>query len=185
MTHASRSRTSLRLQIVFSSWHGLSGTPTATSLQAFAQPDRQIPRMTKGLVVLIAENDRDMRGYVRRCLEKHNVEIAEVLEARDGEEALDIARGRHIDLLITDGAMPRLGGFALCRAVRRELNDRQPKVIVITGQYDRKEAERRARAVGADGLLLKPFNAITLCEKIDQVLSSRNQPINPSPNQGG
>ena len=81
--------------------------------------------------------------------------------------------------------MPRLGGFALCRAVRREVTDHYPRVLVITGQYDRKDAERRARAVGADGLLLKPFNAITLCEKIDQVLSSRTQSINPSPNQGG
>ena len=141
--------------------------------------------MGTGLVVLIAENDRDMRGYVRRCLEKHDVDIAEVVEARDGREALDVALGRHIDLLITDGAMPRLDGFALCTAVRRELNDRHPKVLVVTGQFDRKDAERRARAAGADGLLLKPFNALTLCEKIDQVLSFRSPPINPSPNQGG
>jgi CheY-like chemotaxis protein len=141
--------------------------------------------MGTGLVVLIAENDQDMRGYVRRCIENHNVQIAEFIEVRDGREALDIARGRHIDLLISDGAMPRLDGFALCRAVHREAADGHPRVLVITGQFDRKDAERQARAAGADGLLLKPFNARTLCEKIDEVLSFRSPPSNLSPNQGG
>jgi two-component system chemotaxis response regulator CheY len=134
--------------------------------------------MGTGLVVLIAENDRDMRGYVRRCVEKHGVEIEEILEVRDGQEALNIARGRRIDLLITDGAMPRLDGFALCSAVRRELTDHHPRVLVITGQFDRKDAERRARTAGADGLLLKPFNALTLCEKIDKVLGFRSPSTN-------
>jgi CheY-like chemotaxis protein len=134
--------------------------------------------MGTGLVVLISENDRDMRGYVRRCVEKHDVEIEEILEARDGQEALEIARRRRIDLMVTDGAMPRLDGFALCTAVRRELADHHPRVLVITGQFDRKDAEQRARAAGADGLLLKPFNALTLCEKIDEVLSLSTEPDN-------
>jgi CheY-like chemotaxis protein len=132
--------------------------------------------MGTALVVLIAENDRDMRDYVRRCLEKHDVEIEEILEARDGQEGLEIARGRRIDLLITDGAMPRLDGFALCAAVRAELADRRTRVLVITGQFGPRDAERRARAVGADGLLLKPFNALALRAKIDEVLSDRAPP---------
>lgn len=134
--------------------------------------------MGTGLVVLIAENDRDMRGYVRRCLENHDVEIAELFEARDGQEALAVARQRRIDLLITDGAMPRLDGFGLCKALRHEFTDNATKVLVVTGQFDRKDAERRARAAGADGLLLKPFNALTLCKKIDQVLKLPSPPIN-------
>jgi CheY-like chemotaxis protein len=133
--------------------------------------------MATALVVLIAENDQDMRGYVRRCVEKHGVEIEEILEARDGEKALEIVRGRRIDLLITDGVMPRLDGFALCTAIRREPADHSTRVLVITGQFDPHDAERRARAAGADGILLKPFNAISLCEKIDEVLSARSPSI--------
>ena len=132
--------------------------------------------MQAGLVVLIAENDRDMRGYVRRCVEMHEVEIEEILEARDGQEALEIARERRVDLVITDGAMPRLDGFGLCAAVRRELTDHRMKVLVITGQFGRKDAERRAHEAGADGLLLKPFNTLTLCEKIDEVLTAQSPP---------
>ena len=128
--------------------------------------------MENGLVVLIAENDRDMRSYVRRCVDKHDVAVAQILEAADGREALEIIRGVRVDLLITDGAMPHLDGFELCAALRRELADHRTRVLVITGQFGRKEASRRARAAGADGLLLKPFNAMTLCEKIDEVLSS-------------
>ena len=127
--------------------------------------------MATGIVVLIAENDQGMRGYVRRCVERHDMEIEEILEAHDGQEALDIARGRQVDLLITDGAMPRLDGFALCSAIRGEQAGDGIKVLVITGQFGRKEAERWARAAGADGLLLKPFNSFALCDKIDEVLS--------------
>ena len=134
--------------------------------------------MGTGLVVLIAENDRDMRGYVRRCVEKHGVEIEEILEARDGQEALEITRRRRIDLMVTDGAMPRLDGFALCTAVRRELTNGHTRILVITGQFDPKDAERRARRAGADGLLLKPFNALSLCEKVDELLSLRTEPDN-------
>ncbi len=132
--------------------------------------------MATALVVLIAENDQDMRGYVRRCVEKHDVEIEEILEARDGQKALEIVRGRRIDLLVTDGVMPRLDGFALCTAIRRESADHRTRVLVVTGQFDPKDAERRARAAGADGLLLKPFNALSLCAKIDEVLSARSPP---------
>lgn len=131
--------------------------------------------MGTGLVVLIAENDRDMRAYVRRCVEKRDMEIEEILEARDGQQALEIIRGRRIDLLITDGAMPRLDGFALCTAVRRDLADHRTRVLLITGQFAPKDAKRRARAAGADGLLLKPFNARALCQKIDEVLSREDR----------
>ena len=132
--------------------------------------------MEAGLVVLIAENDRDMRGYVRRCVEEHDMDLEEIIEANDGQEALEIVRGRRVDLLITDGAMPRLDGFGLCTAVRGKLTDRRTKVLVITGQFGPKDAERRARAAGADGLLLKPFNALTLCEKIDEILNTGSLP---------
>ena len=43
--------------------------------------------MGTGLVVLIAENDRDMRGYVRRCVEKHGLEIEAIIEARSQAKA--------------------------------------------------------------------------------------------------
>jgi CheY-like chemotaxis protein len=130
--------------------------------------------MGTGLVVLIAENDRDMRGYVRRCVETHGMKLEEVIEARDGQEALEIARVRRIDLLVADGAMPRLDGFTLSATLSREVRNHRTMVLLITGQFDPKDAERRARAAGADGLLLKPFNALGLCEKIDEVLMSRS-----------
>ncbi len=130
--------------------------------------------MPSGLVVLIAENDSDMRGYVRRCLELHGLPIGDILEARDGLEALTLAGARSIDLLISDGAMPRLDGFELCSALRRSGDGHRTAVLLITGQYDAAEASARASAVGADGLLLKPFNATTLCGKIDEVLESRS-----------
>lgn len=178
-------RTSRRLQIIAWWSHGYSGTQGATCLQASRSHDPQIRRMQQGLVVLIAENDEDMRGYVRRCVEKHDVEIETILEVRDGQEALDLAREHRIDLLITDGAMPRLDGFALCAALRAQATADRTSVLVITGQYDAHEAARRASAAGADGLLLKPFNTLTLCAKIDEVLRSRAPPSQEGVTEAG
>lgn len=129
--------------------------------------------MTSRLVVLIAENDRDMRGYVRRCVEKHGVPREAVFEARDGREALELAQDRRVDLVITDGVMPRLDGFALCAALRNGPSGAGTAILVITGEFDPHEASRRALAAGADGVLLKPFNTTTLCDKIDEVLRTR------------
>ena len=99
---------------------GSAGHQTQPHCKPYTPTIAKFERMATALVVLIAENDQDMRGYVRRCVEKHGVEIEEIIEARDGQKALEIVRGRRIDLLITDGVMPRLDGFALCTAIRRE-----------------------------------------------------------------
>lgn len=176
-------RTSPQSQMMFSTLHEPWGTEGATLQQALLAVPGQIRRMGTGLVVLIADNDLDMRAYVRRCVAKHDMEIEEILEARDGQQALEVMSARRVDLLITDGAMPRLDGFALCTAVRRQLADHSTRVLLITGQFGPEDAKRRARAAGADGLLLKPFNALALCVKIDEVLrrEDRRGPSSRSP----
>lgn len=131
--------------------------------------------MTAGLVVLIADNDPDMRGYVRRCVEKHGLTLAAIHEARDGREALHLARQQPVDLLITDGVMPEMDGFTLCATLRAEPAAGRTAVLVVTGEFDLDEARQRARLAGADGVLLKPFNATTLCGAIDDVLKGRQR----------
>lgn len=129
--------------------------------------------MTAGIVVLIVDNDRDTREYVHRCVRKHGLRLEAVLQTDDGLKALEMAHHRRIDLVITDGKMPRMNGFALCEALRRDPRHRHTAILVITGEYRRSEASQNGQAAGADDVLLKPFNASTLCRKIDDVLRLR------------
>ena len=70
--------------------------------------------------VLIADDDLDMRLYLRSCLESLGPRIARVIEAADGLTALRFARSGVVDVLISDVVMPGLDGRALCDAIRAE-----------------------------------------------------------------
>lgn len=129
--------------------------------------------MAAGLVVLIVDNDRDTREYVHRCVRKHGLKLEAVIQASDGRKALELAKQRRIDLVITDGLMPQLSGFDLCQALRHDERNGSAGILLITGEYQQTEASRNGSRAGADEVLLKPFNASTLCRKIDEVLAKR------------
>ena len=86
-----------------------------------ADPVRAASPTGEPALVLVADDNGDMRDYLRRLLsERYQVEVV-----TDGEEALKAARRRRPDLILSDVMMPRLDGFGLLRAVRSdpELND--------------------------------------------------------------
>jgi CheY-like chemotaxis protein len=123
----------------------------------------------KGLDVLIADDNPDMRGYVRRCLEREP-DVASVVEATNGVEALAEVRRRAFDLIVTDGAMPRLDGFELCEALQRDDHLRSVPFLLITGEYSMREVEARLGALPCAAVLAKPFNAQVLCETVRRLL---------------
>jgi YesN/AraC family two-component response regulator len=94
-----------------------------------------------------------------------------VLEARDGEEGLRVARQRQgpIHLLVTDVVMPRLGGRQLAERLTRDRPEL--RVLFVSGYTD--EASTRPGAPGAGGAFLqKPFNPVRLAQKVREVLDA-------------
>ena len=89
----------------------------------------------------------------------------DVLTATDGQEALRLIHDRSIDLVVSDVLMPLLAGEELVEAARRA-GVRIP-VILISGHRERLE---RAKDVGADAYLYKPFPLRTLEERIERLL---------------
>ena len=89
----------------------------------------------------------------------------DVLTATDGREALRLIQDRSVDLVVSDVLMPLLAGEELVEAARRA-GVRIP-VILISGHRERLE---RAREVGADAYLYKPFPLRTLEERIERLL---------------
>jgi len=91
----------------------------------------------------------------------------DVLTASDGEEALRLIQERSVDLVVSDVLMPLLAGEELVEAARRS-GVRIP-VILISGHAERLE---RAKGVGADDYLYKPFPFRTLEERIERLLGA-------------
>jgi CheY-like chemotaxis protein len=117
------------------------------------------------LTVLLVDDDPDMRLYLRSCLRNPELDIARVLEAADGVEALQLTRAGGVNLVISDIVVPGLDGRELCRAIREspELDD--VIVLLISG-----EEPSAADSSGADGFLAKPFNTRQLLAALEGIL---------------
>ena len=101
--------------------------------------------------VLVAEDETIIRLDLRSLLEGHGFEVC--AEARDGEEAVELARSVRPDLAIMDVKMPRLDGI---EAARRILEERPIPIVMLTA-YGQEELVARAVEAGVFGYLVKPF----------------------------
>lgn len=111
--------------------------------------------------VLLADDNSDMREYVRRLLSARY----EVRAVGDGEAALAQAQERVPDLVLTDIMMPRLDGFGLLRALRTNPRTSAVPVIVISARAG-EEARVEGIEAGADDYLVKPFSARELLARV-------------------
>ncbi len=101
--------------------------------------------------ILVAEDETIIRLDLRGLLERAGYEV--VAEARDGEEAVALARELEPDLAVMDVKMPRLDGI---EAARRILEERPIPIVMLTA-FGQQELVARAVEVGVFGYLVKPF----------------------------
>lgn len=107
-----------------------------------------------------------IRRGLKVLVERSSVPVAEVLEARNGEEALEILRNQQIDLLITDVRMPRMDGMELVKTVGRLPHP--PKVLVVSGYDDFNYAVTMLRG-GAHDYLLKPVQREDFYKALEKI----------------
>jgi len=94
----------------------------------------------------------------------------EVVEAIDGEDALDKFSDGSISMLITDLNMPKLDGIGLIKEVRRDPNNRFIPIIMLTTEsQDQKKQE--GKKAGASGWIVKPFKPEQLLAVVRMVLA--------------
>jgi AmiR/NasT family two-component response regulator len=101
--------------------------------------------------ILIAEDETIIRLDLRDMLTRAGFEVCG--EARDGEEAVELARSEQPDLAIMDVKMPKLDGID---AARRILEERPIPIVMLTA-YGQEELVARAVEAGVFGYLVKPF----------------------------
>ena len=103
------------------------------------------------LRILVAEDETIIRLDLKETLERAGFDVC--AEARDGEEAVALARAEHPDLAVLDVKMPRLDGI---EAARRILAERPLPIVMLTA-YGQDELVARAVEAGVFGYLVKPF----------------------------
>src|ERR687891_2233231 len=101
--------------------------------------------------ILIAEDETLIRLDLRQLLESAGFDVC--AEARDGEEAVELARSEEPDLAVLDVKMPRVDGI---EAARRILDERPIPIVMLTA-YGQDELVSRAVEAGVFGYLVKPF----------------------------
>src|SRR5271170_3789118 len=84
-------------------------------------------------LVLVAEDDDDMRGLVARHLNALDDPKLEVIQAEDGEEAWRMAKERLPDLVVLDVMMPGMSGWEVCRKIRQDASLAHTGVLMLTG----------------------------------------------------
>jgi DNA-binding NtrC family response regulator len=117
--------------------------------------------------LLIADDEKNTREGLRWALERKDLQI---LLAADGEEALQLTRLHHVDLLITDLKMPKMDGLQLFSRVKEE--SPTTMVVFLTG-HGTVESAVDAMKRGAFDYLIKPINIDELNLLVDRVLSTR------------
>jgi CheY-like chemotaxis protein len=115
--------------------------------------------------ILIADDEPAIRGIVTRCLGSKFV----IIEASDGEQALDKAYKHHPDLILLDIMMPAMDGYVVCSRLKSAETTRDIPIVMMTGLGFELNA-KLSKSLGAEGYINKPFNARELREPIARLL---------------
>lgn len=120
---------------------------------------------TAGARILIADDNADMRAYLRDLLSP----MYRVEAVTDGERALDAALRDRPDLILTDVMLPRLDGLALLARLRGDERQRDTPVILLSARSG-EEARIEGLHAGADDYLVKPFSGRELLARVGTLL---------------
>ena len=118
--------------------------------------------------VLVCDDEPVLRMLVRATLEQGDYAV---VEARDGDEAVELARHEHPDLILLDMMMPGRSGNEVLRELRSDPETTDTPVIVLTARAQ--AADREAMdAAGATHYLTKPFSPVGLAALVEEVLAA-------------
>ena len=121
--------------------------------------------MAETKTILTVDDSRTIRDMLRMTLADNGYRV---VQAVDGVEGLETLRTESPDAIITDINMPRLDGFGFIEQVRSDGRFRATPILVLTTEND-SIMKDRARAAGATGWIVKPFNPEKLTASLRRV----------------
>jgi len=121
-------------------------------------------------IVLVVEDNPDMRNFIKKQLINHY----KIIEASHGKEGLEIAKKEIPDLIVTDLMMPQMDGMTLCKKLKTNENTNHIPVIMLTAKAGQ-EQKIEGLETGADSYLTKPFDRKELQVLVKNLITQRKQ----------
>lgn len=130
--------------------------------------------------ILVVDDEQRMRTLIKDFLVKKNYEV---IEAKDGEEALDIfnERQEQIDLILLDVMMPKLDGWSVLRQIRQKS---QVPIIMLTARGEEQD-ELFGFELGASDYIPKPFSPKILVARVEAILKRTSINVSKTIDYGG
>lgn len=132
-------------------------------------------------IVLVVDDEHDMRRYLVNSLaDNYNV-----IPARDGKEALELARKHMPDVMLLDLMLPEIDGLEVCKRLKTNADTRMIKIMLLTARVD-EDSKITALEYGADDFLTKPFSQLEVqtrlrnlyqTAKLEDDLRQKNQTL--------
>lgn len=122
--------------------------------------------------LLIADDEPKIREGLRDIINGFQMGIEICGEAKNGQQAIEMARERHPDIIIADISMPKLSGIEFISLLRKENTD--CRVVIITG-YDKFDYARQAISLGVSNYLLKPIVEQELRDTLKKLIDEIEQ----------
>ena len=119
--------------------------------------------------ILIVDDEPSIRLAVNRMLRKDYT----ILEATNGEEAIDIAKEQKPSLILMDLMMPRIDGYTACSKIKSDPATKAIPVVMLTA-IGHELNKKFANEMGADGYITKPFTREDLLDTVSRFINNTN-----------
>ena len=116
--------------------------------------------------VLVAEDDVDIRKLISMALQLQQLDV---VEAFDGQDALNKTIEKKPDIVLLDITMPHLNGFEVCEMIRQNPFIQETPVIFVSAKIEQSEL-MKSRSLGVDTVIEKPFDFTFLVSKINELV---------------
>ena len=121
--------------------------------------------------LLVVEDEDDIRELIAFNLEMSNFEV---LKARDGEEAIQIAEKELPDTIILDVMLPGMDGFEVCRYLKKNVSTKEIPIIMLTARSEDSDVVTGLE-LGADDYITKPFSPRILIARVHAAVRRRSE----------
>ncbi len=127
-------------------------------------------KRTTGKKILVIDDSDQIRWFLKHVFAKEY----EILEARNGEEGLNVAFATNPDLILCDVMMPVKDGFETCKELKADPRTSQTPVVMLTAKVESEDIIVGLEA-GADDYITKPFDIEILRSKLNNLVKRREQ----------
>jgi two-component system cell cycle response regulator DivK len=119
--------------------------------------------------ILVVDDNQDSRELVVKVLKNRGYQM---IEAADGEDALEKAAAENPDLILMDISIPKINGYEVTRRLKSQMNFKNTPIIALTAHAMKGDREKALEA-GCDGYISKPINIHEIPDQIQSYLQGK------------